>query len=331
MNPPMYHIEDLETLLLQKEYSALLEDEKRFVLHHISDETQYNQMRALLLRMIEESQEDEHWLEPDPSVKAHLDTLFEQNQKETPIVPFYQNRLFWSLSGVAALFLVALLLYWPTPYDENTLAQVEKMPSLSPSEESTQIKKNSTDNSSSTVLVPKPPMVEEIQFTDMEITEEEVSATAPNAMNKEEEDMVQLGDDDMSTAHAPQQIEHELNKREPTSVSVNESALHNPFLPQYIQGEQALMNDTRQCVQRALEEINWDSNKPSFKIYAQLAIDGQGKINNVLFLRGGENLPELRKAIQKEMLTGLGLFIVPTSKAPSELYLLNLPLNIHIQ
>jgi hypothetical protein len=58
----MYHIEDLETLLLQKEFEALLEDEKHFVLQHISDQTQYNQLRALLLKMIEESQEDEHWL-----------------------------------------------------------------------------------------------------------------------------------------------------------------------------------------------------------------------------------------------------------------------------
>ena len=330
MNSPMYHIEDLETLLLQKEFEALLEDEKHFVLQHISDQTQYNQLRALLLKMIEESQEDEHWLEPDPSVKAHLDSLFEQNQKETPIVPFYQHRLFWSLSGVAAIFLVALLLYWPAPYEENTLAQVEKMPSPSPVEESTEVQKNSKDNSSSTVLVPRPPMVEEIHFTDMEITEEEVSATAPGDIEKEE-DSVQLGDDDMSIAHAPLQIEHESNKREPSSVSVNEPLLHIPFVPQYIQGEQALMNDTRLCVQRALEKINWDSNEPPFKIYVQLAIDGQGKINSVLFLRGGEHLPELRKAIQKEMLSGLGLFVVPTSKAPSELYLLNLPLNIHIQ
>jgi len=328
MKQPMYHIEDLETLLLQKEFGQLLEDEKTFVLQHITDEAEYMQMRSLLFKMIEESQEDEHWQEPDTRVKRELDALFETPSNETPIVPFFRSPLFWSVTGVAAIFVIAVLIFWPTSPTDTTFAQVESSSNNPLPEPNPEIEKNNTADMPPPELKPVPPMIEKIQFTNIEVTkeeEEEVASNAPELLNSD------AVDGDVPSAIAPSMNEKDSQKAESKVSSSAEVLESNEFLPQYSKGEQALMNDTRNSVQRALQRIQWNNEEPSFKVYVQLNIDAKGKVQSVVFLRGGENHPRLRKEIQNELLTGLSLFNVPTSAKPTDTYRVNLPLTIHFQ
>lgn len=326
MKQPMYHIEDLETLLLQKEFGQLLEDERAFVLQHITNEDEYTQMRSLLFKMIEESQEDEHWQEPDPRVKRDLDALFESASDETPIIPFFRSPLFWSVTGIAATLVIALLFFWPTAPTETTFAQAETSSNIPVQESDPEIEKNSTTQITPPDIKPKPPLVEQIQFTDIEITEEEeVASNAPDPLNTE------AVDSDVPSATVPHLSEKEILKGEstvPTSAKTFESY---EFQPQYSKGEQELMKDTKNCVQRALQRIQWEKEEPSFKIYVQLNINTKGKVKSVVVLRGGENHPQLLKEIQNELLSGLSLFNVPAADKPTDTFQFNLPLHIQIQ
>ena len=66
-----YDPEDIESLLMHKQYNELFDDEREFVLQHVKNEEEYNSLRSMLFTLHDQPYQEE-WLEPDPSIKKEL-------------------------------------------------------------------------------------------------------------------------------------------------------------------------------------------------------------------------------------------------------------------
>lgn len=74
-----YDPEDIESLLLHKEYHDLYAEEREFVLQHMDNEEEYNSMRAMLLTI--SSSDDFEEIEPQPKTLALLMEEFVTEEK----------------------------------------------------------------------------------------------------------------------------------------------------------------------------------------------------------------------------------------------------------
>lgn len=75
----LYGPEDIEQLLIERPFDELLEEERAFVLRHLSDRAEYQRMRALLLRV----HEDDHPatdLDADPAIRENVMAAFRAQQ-----------------------------------------------------------------------------------------------------------------------------------------------------------------------------------------------------------------------------------------------------------
>ncbi|NND94095.1 MAG: hypothetical protein HKN45_04470 [Flavobacteriales bacterium] len=88
-----YGPEDIEQLLLDKEFSDLLPEEKTYVLKHIEGETEYDHMRELLLGIASSNKD----LVPPPALREVLITAHERHYKR-PSFKVWLNSLITSLS-----------------------------------------------------------------------------------------------------------------------------------------------------------------------------------------------------------------------------------------
>lgn len=76
-----YDPEDIESLLSERSFDALLDEERAFVLRHLSGREEYERMRALLhyVRPDERLRRDD--LEPEERIRQHVLTAFRAQQK----------------------------------------------------------------------------------------------------------------------------------------------------------------------------------------------------------------------------------------------------------
>lgn len=75
-----YDPEDIESLLMHKQYNELFDDEREFVLQHVKNEEEYNSLRSMLFTLHDQPYQEE-WLEPDPSIKKELLKEFAAEKK----------------------------------------------------------------------------------------------------------------------------------------------------------------------------------------------------------------------------------------------------------
>lgn len=75
-----YDPEDIESLLLHKQFSELFDEEKEFVLRYIGNEEEYESLRQTLFHM-QDAPDYEEWLEPDPDIKKNLLAEFAGEEK----------------------------------------------------------------------------------------------------------------------------------------------------------------------------------------------------------------------------------------------------------
>lgn len=75
-----YQPEDIEVLLHERGFDELLAEERAFVLRHLSGRTEYEAMRALLLRTRDDRTITAH-ADADPHVRAHLMDVFRAEQR----------------------------------------------------------------------------------------------------------------------------------------------------------------------------------------------------------------------------------------------------------
>ncbi len=76
----LYDPEDIEQLLIERAYDDLLEEERSFVLRHLTGRAEYEAMRALLLR-VHEDERPAGSLDADPEVRTHVIDVFRAQQR----------------------------------------------------------------------------------------------------------------------------------------------------------------------------------------------------------------------------------------------------------
>mgnify|MGYP003380342745 CR=1 FL=1 len=70
-----YDPEDIESLLSERSFDELLEEERAYVLRHLTDRNEYETMRGLLLHMRTSDREQEPLVAPD-SVRSNVCLLY---------------------------------------------------------------------------------------------------------------------------------------------------------------------------------------------------------------------------------------------------------------
>jgi hypothetical protein len=131
--PFIYQPEDLERLLRTKEFSGLLPEERAFVLQHVSNEDEFNELK-MLLGHIESS---EHEMQ-DPPVAVWKNLKKEFNAQKPSRFKVWLNILFpplpkwsgfrtvsFSLVGMAAV-VGAIVWFVPSENNSNQLASVQE-------------------------------------------------------------------------------------------------------------------------------------------------------------------------------------------------------------
>ena len=130
--PFIYQPEDLERLLRTKEFNGLLPEERTFVLQHVSNEKEFNELK-MLLGNIESS---EHEMQ-DPPAAVWKNLKKEFNQQKPSRFKVWLNILFpplpkwsgfrtvsFSLAGMAAV-VGAVIWFVPSNKNSNQLAIVQ--------------------------------------------------------------------------------------------------------------------------------------------------------------------------------------------------------------
>jgi hypothetical protein len=108
-----YDPEDIESLLLHKQFNELYPEEKEFVLRHLENEQEYESMRSVLMELKNISSSDE-WLEPDASIKKNLMREFSSEKKSRFVIWLnslfaFPDRPWYSQRGVQISFGIFIL------------------------------------------------------------------------------------------------------------------------------------------------------------------------------------------------------------------------------
>lgn len=217
-----YDPEDIESLLLNKQFAELYPEEKEFVLRHISDEEQYNSMRKMLMEICEISQSDD-LLTPDASIKENLMAQFESDRKSrftiwlnslfaAPDLPWFRQRGFQMAFGIGVMLIgVWGILQWNNADTPAALAEVRKEENktdttATPSEaiktaENEQQEIN-VDTSSKNMLPQKPVVLAMNESNQVLTVSEESVQDAPASMAEEADMNAPMTNDDSKLAKA---------------------------------------------------------------------------------------------------------------------------------
>lgn len=182
-----YDPEDIESLMLHKQFNELYPEEKEFVLRHLDDEQAYENMRKLLLEIREIAASDD-MLTPDPSIREYLLSELSREKKgrfsvwlnslfTAPDIPWFRQTGTRLAFGMVILLVgVAGMLQWSVQKNEITGRRTfsenrtEKEEEIQKTEKATEnnvsatetISKVEVDNSF-TAIPEEPPVIREIQ------------------------------------------------------------------------------------------------------------------------------------------------------------------------
>ncbi|MEZ4800783.1 MAG: hypothetical protein R2809_13605 [Flavobacteriales bacterium] len=108
-----YDPEDIESLMLHKQFHELYPEEKEFVLRHLDNEEEYNSMRNTLFE-IKEISSNRDLLSPDAGLKKELLRAF-QGERKSPFIIWLNSlfaapdRSFFGQRGVQLSFSLAVI------------------------------------------------------------------------------------------------------------------------------------------------------------------------------------------------------------------------------
>ena len=278
MTNKQYQSEDMEMLLMQKEFSELLPEEKAFVLTHLEDEEEYKRMRNLLYQFIEIEKLPTDG--PDERVKKSLDALFQKEKKGNGIR--YMTWL-WLSSGIAAIFILGYFYFpnsskmtEPVALAENKI-KVEPLP-----HPSNEIQKNTIKKA--------PPKINTIEFTSIELTEE-VTSTNEDAPNISDVILSSPDSGPAADLHMNLKTPEEAESMTSTSVEKIENA-YVEFPPYYPGGESKLIQDVQTILQNhwikrpeTLEKKNNTTPKVPSKLIFKFHVNANGKVDDVQLVK----------------------------------------------
>ncbi len=138
-----YDPEDIESLLLHKQFHELYPEEKEFILQHIETPEEYDSLRKTLFEL-RDAANDGTWLEPDASLKKDLMAQFASEEKggfriwlnslfTWPDVQWYrQPALRVAFAGACVLLGVLFFINYdknePTEFAENRKTETQQTP-----------------------------------------------------------------------------------------------------------------------------------------------------------------------------------------------------------
>lgn len=133
-----YDPEDIEQLLMERSYDELLEEERAYVLRHLSGREEYEAMRALLTQ-VQRSEPDHELLDAEPKVRMEVMRAF--RERDRPSWRIWLNSLgtvllprdtaaFWrpalALAGLALLIGIGLWVLVPRTDAGTQVAELRK-------------------------------------------------------------------------------------------------------------------------------------------------------------------------------------------------------------
>lgn len=138
-----YDPEDIESLLLHKQFHELYPEEKEFILQHIETPEEYDSLRKTLFEL-RDAANDGTWLEPDASLKKDLMAQFASEEKggfriwlnslfTWPDVQWYrQPALRVAFAGACVVIGVLFFINYdknePTEFAENRKTETQQTP-----------------------------------------------------------------------------------------------------------------------------------------------------------------------------------------------------------
>lgn len=181
-----YDPEDIEQLMTEKAFNDLLEDERRFVLKHVSDEVEYERIRSTMFR-IQDDIKDEGSISPDPGMRRELIASFKEHRRT--------NYRYWLNSIMLFLFPQSGHAFWAPAIRLASIAlligacwfAIDSWNSMVERQQLAEVSKNDDE--------PK----EEISTKDLS-NAEEPSESAPAGTDEESDNAVQKSLETESTA-----------------------------------------------------------------------------------------------------------------------------------
>ena len=143
----LYEPEDIEQLLIERSYDELLEEERAFVLRHLSGRDEYEAMRALLLKVHDDDGAAEP-IDAEPSVRAHVLDVFRAEQRpqwriwlnsvHAFLLPKEASAMWRPALALGSVALVVFFVVNGTltkdEVESHQLAEVKQVPAHSPEE-----------------------------------------------------------------------------------------------------------------------------------------------------------------------------------------------------
>jgi hypothetical protein len=181
-----YDPEDIESLLLHKQFNELYPEEKEFVLRHIENQDEYESLRKTLFE-VHNSSNDSDWLEPDHSLKRDLMAEFSREKRgrffvwlnalfSMPTVsdiPWFRRPAF-QVAMVSVLLFTGGLFWYNAQKNETTMAEVkdnnhhieptETAPTVDSSAQILVAENQSKDSTAST-FPPAPVLLADVHFS----------------------------------------------------------------------------------------------------------------------------------------------------------------------
>ncbi len=196
-----YDPEDIESLLINKQFAELYPEEKEFVLRHLDGEEQYDSMRKMLIEIREISKSDD-LLMPDASIKKNLLAEFNREKKgrfgiwlnslfAAPDLPWFRQQGVQLAFGIGVVLIgVWGIMQWNNVNAPVAIAEVRKEENGTDTTESqietiekaaSEQQTVSVDTSSKNILPPKPEVLAMNKAVQVQSLNEESVQDAPTS------------------------------------------------------------------------------------------------------------------------------------------------------
>lgn len=328
-----YQSEDIETLLIQKEFSELLPEEKNFVLSHLEDEAEYTRMRNLLFQLIEMDSNDVPD-GPDERIKKNLDNLFNESSKKRTL---WSSIPFWSISGIAAVLVLGFFYFRNTqPVTDQVAFADNNIKKETPTENPTKPENQSI----------KQPELDQVQFVTpdvmQEIIQDEISESeqldnpsvadvplesAPSILEKSNFD--QVNSNLSRTPVIANDAEQAYGRDETTTL--HEQSID--ITQNYPGGTSALTTEIHQIIKNNFirrpetQEVKKPGSIPLTKVIFKISVDVNGNVSLVEVVKSSNRNPEQLSLWCESIKSNLKKF---ATKNPPSAHSFYFPVNLEL-
>ncbi len=224
-----YDPEDIESLLMHKQFNELFDEEKSFVLQHVEGEEEYESLRKTLFELHDAALASD-WLEPDPAIKAALMQEFAQEKKGgfriwlnslfvMPDVVWYRRPAL-QVAFASVLVLIVVVFFFNTKNDQSATAEnvQNKKSESTPSEVEAEGENLFADNLTVKEYPPSPKIVSDQMGNFSPVNADE----APALAETEVKDVPSVAEETYATDDVESALTNDLNNEVLSSKKTND-------------------------------------------------------------------------------------------------------------